>query len=282
MNKLFKTCVLCILLCCTLGSCAENTPTNNPEHSLSSSDENTDPGVTTTTTTTKKPSQTDPEQNIIPIIGGVRAETESYQVKQNGAVALEVSLSLPVAEIDGDKEIEKKLSERLDAIKDDLDIYIKGLESQYKTMISLGSKPLFTPRISVSFELSYFTKKAMSLTFNITEVNGFGVTTRSSRHYNYEFDFASSITFSAVFSDREGLINAVIAKAEKKEDLFKNYEELIPSLIDGCWYVTDRHVVFSFDPYQIAPASSGFITFEFERSEIADYVSDYGKDLFGF
>ena len=282
MNKLFKACVLSLLLCCILISCAENTPPDNGEQTLLSSDSHTDDDISTTTTTTKKPSQTDPEQNITPIIGGVRAETENYQVKQNGTVALEVSLSLPVAEIDGNEEIEKKLSERLDAIKDDLDLYIEGLENQYKSMISLGSKPLFTPRISVSFELSYFTKKAMSLTFNITEVNGFGVTTRSSRHYNYEFDFASSITFSAVFSDRDGLINAVTAKAEKKDSLFKNYKELIPSLIDGCWYVTDRHVVFSFDPYQIAPASSGFITFEFERSEIADYVSDYGKDLFGF
>ena len=211
----------------------------------------------------------------------MRAESESYQVKQNGIVALEVSLSLPVAEIENNEDVRQKLTERLAAIRLELDEYIKDLEEQYKNMISLGSPPLFTPKISVSFELNYFTEKAMSLSFYITEVNGYGVTTHSGQHYNYEFDFASSITFGAAFSDSKGLIAAICQKASERNDLFQSHETLISSLADTSWYFADGKIVFKFNPYDIAPASCGYVIFEFELSEVSDYISDYGKDLLG-
>ena len=282
MKRKICQAILPLIIAIICFSCASDPENTEITTTQSSTQNNSSEDTTTQTTTTVKKPISDPAgPGIIPIIGGVRAESESYQVKQNGVVALEVNLSLPVAEIEDNEEVQQKLTERLDAIRTDLDGYIKSLEEQYKNMISLGSPPLFTPVITVSFELNYFTEKAMSLSFYITEVNGYGVTTLSGRHYNYEFDFASIITFSAAFSDGDALINAICEKAKERSDLFPNHDALISSLADSSWYFADGSIVFKFNPYDIAPASCGYVVFEFTTDEISDYISDYGKDLLG-
>ncbi len=270
---------LCALVL-LLSACASNTTNkNSTTSSKNDSTSTTLSGTTSTTTNNEKP---DDRPSIVPIIGGVTSESENYTVKEGGVVALEVRLSLPVAQIEDNPEVEAKLKERLTLIRQDLDVYISELETQYKEMISLGHSPLFTPRIDVSFELNYFTAKAMSLSFNITEVNGFGVTTKSSKHYNYEFDFASSISFGSAFEDRQGVINLLCSKASQRNDLYVNCEELISSLAETSWYISQNKIVFSFNPYAVAPASCGYVVFEFTKDELAPFVSDYGKDLFGF
>lgn len=262
----------------SLAACAVN------EGSIStdtSDDGNSETTTLTDGTTTKNNGNSDGTPSITPIEGGVVSSNESYVVKEGGVVALEVYLSLPVADISGNEAVREKLASRLQDIKSDITDHISDLEDYYKSTIALGSTHLFTPRITVSFELNHFTEKAMSISFTITEVNGYGVTTSTSRHYNYEFDFASKVTFASFFSDTDAVTAAVCDKVSQTPDLYPNAKELIPSLIGECWYFSDGKIIFTFNPYDIAPASSGYISVSFSADELADHMSEYGKDLMG-
>ena len=277
--KKYLSMLLAAVLLLSLIACA-----SNPNNETSNTDppENTDNDITTSLSTTTKPTvNPDTTPSITPINGGVTSTNQKYTVKQGKVVALEVDLSLPVADISGNAEVEEKLTLHLESIKKDITDYIGNMEEYYKTTIALGGSHLFVPRISVSFELNHFTEKAMSISFNITEVNGYGVTTQTSRHYNYEFDFASNVTFTAFFTNTDAVTSAICQKLSDRKDIYANTEEIIPVLVKDCWYFSDDKIVFVFNPYDIAPASSGYITVTFGTSELSDYMSDYGKDLLG-
>lgn len=228
--------------------------------------------------TNQNPDSRDPDQSIP---GGVSSVFENYEVMEGDTVALKVSLNMPVAEISDNEEIRAKLTERLDFIKSDISDYISRIEALYINSVKESGAALFTPSVLVSFVLNDFTEKAISITFNITETNAYGVTTYTSRHYNYELDFASPITCSTIFNDSDSVIAMLCERARQKEGLFSNFETLISSLAESRWYMDNGSIVFSFNPYDIAPASYGYVDFIFSSSEISPYLSEYGKDLFG-
>lgn len=272
MKKILPALLLAAML---LSACAPDTT----ESSSTTGPEDTQSDVTTTALL---PGTAAPPTHDVPtVVGGVRGEPKNYDVKEGDVIALRVSLNLPVAVIADNDDIQKKITERLDAIKEDISEYISEVEELYIKNVKDGNIPLFTPRISVSYILNEFTGKAMSLTLSIAETNAYGVTSYTNRHYNYDLDIASPITYSALFVSTSEVTRLICDKAKAQKGLFSNYESLISSLAESRWYIGDKKVVFCFDPYDIAPASYGFIEFTFTAEELSPYFSEYGRDLLG-
>lgn len=272
MKKILLALLLFAFIISAIPACA---PSDNGDNSITTT------GSTDNTTLTSSDTPTPPDTHHPFVDGGVSSVFRNYSVTEGNITALDVNLCLPVAEISDNDEIKNKLTERLDEIIADITEYISRTEEMYVESIKNGSIPLFTPSISVSFVLNDFTEKAVSLTFNIAETNAYGVTSRQSRHYNYDLDIASPITYSAFFDDTGAVTRLICQECAKKDGLFPNYEALISSFAESRWYMDNQNIVFSFNPYDIAPASYGYVTLTFTAEELLPYMSAYGRDLLG-
>lgn len=273
-----------ILILFTLCSCALIDDTNdgiNTGTTIDDSTVTTDPSVTTK-----------PDQSHIPGIGtsvqgGVSSVQRHMTVSESGTTALTVNLSLPVAEIDDNEAVRDKVNQKIESITEDIYEYIDNVKSVYTSAVKSGAKMLETPSLTVGFTLNYFTEKAMSFTFTFTEINGNGEVARNCRYYNFELDsYGAEITLDNLFSDlssdnRGEIIKLIKDRAAARNDLYPGYESELESLASVSWYLSGSKIVFRYDPYTLAPASAGFITFEFETSMLARYMSSYGRDLLG-
>ena len=221
------------------------------------------------------------------ILGGVGAVRDNRVFNIDETVALAVSLSLPYAEIADNDDVQAKVTQKIDEITAEILEYVENKGEIYCSQIESGNIPLETPYLSVSFTLNYFTEKAMSFTFNFTETNGYGNTAKSCRYYNFELDaYGAPITFDTLFSDRlndnrSEMIAKVKEKAAARGDLYMGHDAIIEELAPTSWYISGNKIIFRFDPYVIAPSSSGFISFDFTTSELRPIISEYGLELLG-
>ena len=281
MKKTFAVALIAICML-SLSSCAMRA---DPPQGLTSTDpDQTDPIAESTVETTEPYIEPGPDTAIL---GGVGAVQENRVFSIDDTVALIVSLSLPYAEIADNEDVQAKVTQKIDEITAEISEYVDNKGKIYSTQIASGDAPLETPSLSVSFTLSYFTEKAMSFTFNFTETNGYGNTAQSCRYYNFELDaFGAPITFDTLFSDRMNdsraeMIAKLKEKAAERDDLYMGYDTIIEELAPTNWYISGSSIIFRFDPYLIAPSSSGFISFEFTASELLPLLSEYGAELLG-
>jgi len=242
--------------------------------------------------TTAKPETTAPDNPHTPgvdtsVHGGVSSVQRHLTFTEGDVTALGVSLSLPVAEITDNDEVRDKINEKIESITSEIYEYVESVKTVYISAIKSGSKPLETPTLTVGFTLNYFTEKAMSFTFTFTEINGSGDVARSCRYYNFELDsYGAEITLDNLFSDlssdnREEVIRLLRDRAAARTDLYSGYETALESYAPESWYLSGTKIVFRYDPYTLAPASVGFVTFEFETSLLSGFMSSYGRDLLG-
>ena len=284
MKKTFAV-ILTAICIFALFSCARSI--DPPQGVTSASDSITEPGTEQEATITTVP---DPGTEIGPdtaILGGVGAIRENRVFSIDETVALDVSLSLPYAEIADNDDVQARVTQKIDEITAEILEYVENKGEIYRSQIESGNIPLETPNLSVSFTLCCFTEKAMSFMFNFTETNGYGNTAQSCRYYNFELDaYGAPITFDTLFSDRMNdnrseMIEKVKEKAAARGDLYMGHDAIIEELAPTNWYISGSKIIFRFDPYLVAPSSSGFISFEFSLSELRPLISEYGSELLG-
>lgn len=76
------------------------------------------------------------------------------------------------------------------------------------------------------------------------------------------------------------LASAVIEKLSVNNELWPNYKDIVNELFDvepdklDCWYFTDTGLAFQFDPYVLAPFSSGVVEAEIPYSELVGTLKD--------
>jgi len=267
----------------SVSSCAAFNDNQGDDTTTSGKD---DSDITTAevTTVSSKPGghQTSPDTSVR---GGVSSEERHITVSEDGITALEVSLSLPVVEVYENDAVQEQVNEKIKSITEEIYEYVDAVKMDYISAAKSGSSSLVIPSLSVGFTLNYFTSKAVSLTFTFTEINGYGNTSRSCQYYNFELDtYGAEITLDTLFSSRTSdnraeVIRLIKERASQRADLFPDHNALIESLAQSSWYISGSRIIFRFDPYTLAPASVGFITFEFEAGELASLMSEYGRDL---
>jgi len=291
MKNYFKT-LFSLLIILSLSAtllCCANSSDNNNDRTSGSENEVSEPQTTATapevTTATAAPVVTEIPGGDLPVLGGVMGKAEHTDYKEGEEVALSVNLLLPYAEIPDNEAVQQKVTQKLEAINDEIRSSVENISRNYINDLKNGVTHISTPSLSVSFTLCYFTEKAMSIAISMTETNSFSDTFRSCRYYNFELDsYGADITFDTLFSDRlndnrDKITELITEKADGCGGLYPEYRTIIAENASECFYISGESVYFRFDPYVLAPGSRGYITFELKFCDISPYLSEYGRDL---
>lgn len=265
------------LLCVLLTACA-------PDQDASVTE---DPEESTSVTTTLNA-----EDSLPPIVppsfdgtvqSGIGEKTEQYRYTEGEYTVLNVSLTLPVANVEGNEALQKTLSERLDALRKDLEAEIDRLYQQYLSDYKAGREGLTTPSVQVRFELHYFTAEAVSMTYILTETTGDGMVYTHSYHSNLDLRVGSEIRLTSLLKDEktDGLLTLLIErlKASPPEGIYENAEQILSARLDSAWYIAGGNLLILLEPGEIAPLSSQSILLTFTEAELSELLSDYGKAL---
>lgn len=217
--------------------------------------------------------------------GGVGEKSERYDITQGDRTLLSVSLSLPVASITGNDDLQTKLTARLDAIEAEIRDYAEQLGEKYRADIAAGREGLATPSVRVRFELNYFTSEATALTYFYNETTSEGRIITYKRFCNIDLRVGSDILLSALLNEgaNDLLIKRIgeAVKASGAVGLYEGQAELISELLNSSWYMTRDSLVFCFSPGDLAPVSSGEIEVRLDKDALADLLSSYGSALIG-
>lgn len=100
----------------------------------------------------------------------------------------------------------------------------------------------------------------------------------------FDFEMMQEITLDRLFSDASWKTvadNKMRSLAEQGEG---DYSELweIPTtelLNPKNFYLKDNMLVLYFPPYELSYYRLGYVEFEFEKEELAGYLSDYGREI---
>lgn len=224
-----------------------------------------------------------PDSPIQTPIGGIGEKSDRYDVTVGETKLMSVSLTLPVASITGNEELQAMLTERLALIEGEIDSYIEGLRVKYEADHAAGREGLAIPSIRVRFELNYFTANAASLTYFYNETTAEGRTIDYSRFCNIDLRAGSEILLSALLNDGTsdklaGMVSEAVAATET-DGLYSGQQSLIADLLDERWYLTRNSIDFRFSAGELAPVSSGEITVSLNKQALADLLSSYGSAL---
>lgn len=272
-----KLIVAGLLLCAVLSACA---PEKDPF--------NTDEGdITTALTTTRDPSNTyspvDPPDFPAVVQSGIGETTETLRYTEGEHTILNVTMILPVANVEGNDTLQATLSARLDTLHKQLRQEIDRLYQQYLADYKAGREGLTTPSVQVRFELHYFTSEAASMTYILTETTGDGIVYTYSYHSNLDLRVGSEIRLTALLTDGkvDGLLTLLQSKltASPPEGLYDNTLQNLETVLDGSWYIADGKLAIQLAAGTIAPLSSGNILLTFTKAELDGLLSAYGQAL---
>ena len=272
-----KLIVAGLLLCAVLSACA---PEKDPF--------NTDEGdITTALTTTRDPSNTyspvDPPDFPAVVQSGIGETTETLRYTEGEHTILNVTMILPVANVEGNDALQATLSARLDTLHKQLRQEIDRLYQQYLADYKAGREGLTTPSVQVRFELHYFTSEAASMTYILTETTGDGIVYTYSYHSNLDLRVGSEIRLTALLTDGkvDGLLTLLQSKltASPPEGLYDNTLQNLETVLDGSWYIADGKLAIQLAAGTIAPLSSGNILLTFTEAELDGLLSTYGQAL---
>lgn len=265
-----------LLVCTVLSSCA---PEKDPP------DTQSEDGTTELTTpdSTVNVTPLDPPEFPTGIQSGIGEYTEQFGYTEGEQVILNVSLTLPVANMEGNDALQTTLSRRLDALHDELRQEIDLLYQQYLSDYKAGRVGLTTPSVQVRFNLHYFTSEAASMTYILTETTGDGIVYTHSYHSNLDLRVGSEIRLTALLADGKtdrllALLQAKLTEAPP-EGLYDDALQNLDTLLDSSWFIADGKLSVRLEAGTIAPLSSGDILLTFLEAELSELLSDYGKAL---
>ncbi|MBQ7355049.1 MAG: hypothetical protein IJW62_05980 [Clostridia bacterium] len=272
-----KLIVTGLLLCCLLTACA-------PESDPVITD---DPKETTASTTTGNTDHQIPI--IIPphfdstVQGGIGTVTDRYDYTEGEHTILSVTLNLPVAHIEGNDPLQQTVSNRLNAVQDELKQEIDRLYQQCLADYRAGREVLTTPSVQVRFELHYFTADALSMTYILSQTTADAMVHEHRYHSNLDLQVGSEIRLTALLSEGklDGLLTLMQAKLTESapQGLYAEAAGQMQAMLDGSWYITDGNLAVLLEAGTVAPVSSGDILLTLSAPQLADLLSDYGKAL---
>lgn len=272
-----KLIVTGLLLCYLLTACA-------PESDPVITD---DPKETTASTTTEKTDLQIPI--IIPphfnstVQGGIGMVTDRFEYTEGDHTVLSVTMNMPVAHIEGNDTLQQTVSDRLNAMQDELKQAIDRLYQQCLADYRAGREGLTTPSVQVRFELHYFTADALSMTYILSQTTADAMVYEHRYHSNLDLQVGSEIRLTALLSDGkfDGLLTLLQAKLTESapEGLYAEAAGQMQAMLDGSWYITDGGLSVLLEAGTVAPVSSGDILLTLSASQLADLLSDYGKAL---
>lgn len=124
--------------------------------------------------------------------------------------------------------------------------------------------------VSVIFEGEVFTGGAHGEKFRMAK--------------SFDFERGEEITLDKIFADsawKTVADNKMRKLAELGEGEYSQLWE-IPStklLEDENFYLKDNSLILYFPPYELSYYRRGYVEFEFEKEELAGYLSDYGREV---
>lgn len=272
--KLIVTGLLC---CCLLTACA---PENEPPDSV-------DPEETAATSTTANTNDQLP--TIIPpdfsntVQGGIGETTGQYSYTEGEYTVLNVTLRMPVANIEGNDALQQTVSDRLNAMQEELERKIEQLYQQCLTDYRAGRESLTTPSVQVRFEVHYFTADALSMTYVLTETTGDGMVYTHRYHSNLDLRVGSEIRLISLLADgkTDGLLALMQTKLTESapDGLYDGAAQKLQTLMDASWYISEGKLSICLEAGTVAPISSGVVLLSFTETELDALLSDYGKAL---
>ena len=272
----YKLIAIGLLVCALLTACA---PEKDPPNTQS------EDGTTELTTPdfTVNTAPVDPPQFPSGMQSGIGEITERMSYTEGEQVILNVSLTLPVASVEGNDALQETLSERLEALHNELRQEIDLLYRQYLADYKAGRVGLTTPSVQVRFDLHYFTSEAASMTYILTETTGDGIVYTHSYHSNLDLRVGSEIRLTAMLADgkTDGLLALLQAKLTESppEGLYDDALQNLNPLLDSSWFIADGKLSIRLEAGTVAPLSSGDILLTFTKAELSGLLSDYGNAL---
>lgn len=265
------------LLCALFTACAPEQEPPAPDHTT----------VTTQVTTTLPP-----DDPLPPIVGpsipgglqsGIGEKTDRFSYTQEEDVLLNVTMTLPVASVEGDDTLRQTLAAQLSAVEEELQQRIELLHQQYLRDYQAGIDGLTTPSVQIRFDLHYFTTEAASLTYIFTETTRDGMVRTERYHSNLDLRVGSRIRLSALLKEdtTDGLLSMTMDKltADSPDGLYENAQQILGAKLSSAWYITEGTLSILLEAGEIAPLSSGNILITFTEAELQGLLSDYGKAL---
>ncbi len=268
--------LVALLLCALcLASCAPDQPPENSEQS--------DPQVTTPQSTTVTYPTVIPPDLKPGVQSGIGQTTEQIRYAEGEHTVLNVTLTLPVANVEGNATLQATLAAKLDATHRAIRQEIEDLYRQYLADYKAGREVLTTPSVQVRFALHYFSAEAASMTYILTETTGDGIVYSHSYHSNLDLRVGSSIHLSSLLAEgkTEGLL-ALLTQTlqdDPPEGLYPGAADQLDALLENAWYISEGRLTVLFEAGKIAPLSSGDISLSFTEDRLGELLSDYGKAL---
>ena len=214
---------------------------------------------------------------------GIGSATTQHTYTENDDVIFRVSMTLPVASIVGDSNLQMTLEGRLFIIESQLKKEVDQLYKRYLNDYRMGREGMAIPSVTIRFQLNYFTTDALSITYTFSETTWDGLVYTHLYHTNLDLRVGSSMLLSSLMKDRpqiamEMLIFNALAN-QSIDGLYANAAQIILDELDYSWHISPGQLHIHIEPGVIAPISSGEVMLTFTEDELEHLLSDYGKAL---
>ena len=272
-----RTLILMLIVAGLLSSCA---PAKVPPITLDTQ--------TTTDVTTSIQSEEPLPPIYTPVFpgavqSGIGRETTQYTYKENDQTILNVSMTMPIANIAGDKTLQSTLENRLAQIETQLQKEIESLYKRYLQDFRAGREGIVTPTVTIRFQLNYFTTEALSITYIFSETTWDGLLYTHLYHSNLDLRSGSFMLLDKLLKESPQIGLEMLISNQLNEQniggLYPNAIQIVMDNLDKTWHISPGYLHVHMEAGVIAPLSCGEIMLVFSKAEVEHLLSEQGKAL---
>lgn len=203
-----------------------------------------------------------------PDVFWISGSTQSKSFKYDSKVIASVSFYVPSVSSNNEVASIAKINS---FIKKECDELLDGYYAECSQYVD-DYDPMMPEKLSyTSTAKLYYTDSIISIRLQVDVSYGFGNNEQSVFCYNFAKETGEILSLDDVVNNKPELINAIIAKCEKMDDIefSPNYKTYINTKICNEWYVNEDSICLVYKPYEIASGVAGTV----EISVSGDFIT---------